>query len=77
MKDESKNKTKMILNYMENNSDGITSLDAFYKFGATRLSAIIFNLKKAGHAISSTTEITTDRYGNIVRFSRYKLLASK
>jgi len=73
MKDESKNKTKMILDYLTNNPNGITSLEAINMFGVTRLSAVIFNLKKK-HDISSETESQLDRYGNIVRFSRYKLV---
>lgn len=72
MKDESKNKTKMVLDYMKNNPNGITSIDAIYYFGATRLSAIIFNLRKK-YTITSHIERSIDRYGNIVRYSRYKL----
>ena len=51
----------------------ISSLEAFRDLGVTRLSAVIFNLKKKGIAIGSTTERTKNRFGEPVHFSRYRL----
>lgn len=52
---------------------GVTSLDAFKHFGITRLSAIIFNLRKKGLNISSNKYAIKNRYGEKVYFSRYIL----
>lgn len=61
---------KRILEYLEKYKS-ITSMEAFRKFGATRLSAIIFNMKKAGHNIETVMEQTTNDDGNMVRYARY------
>ena len=51
----------------------ISSLEAFKDLGVTRLSAVIFELKRKGVAITSTTEYVKNRYGEPVHFSRYKV----
>lgn len=51
----------------------ITTWQAFREYGATRLSAIIFDLKKAGHEITGDFETSTNRFGQPVTFKRYKL----
>jgi hypothetical protein len=51
----------------------ITSMDAIREFGATRLSAIIFNLRKKGYNITTTMEVSKNRYGKTVEFARYIL----
>lgn len=61
-----------ILSYLEEN-ENITSLDAFKKFGATRLSAIIYNLRHNGYKIRSQYETTTNRLGHTVNYVRYIL----
>lgn len=53
---------------------GITSLYCFEQFGITRLSAIIYTLrKKYGLKISSNKVAIKNRYGEKVHFSQYKL----
>lgn len=71
-----KKKTQLddILNYMKKHKKGITSKDAFERFGATRLSGQIWNLRKQGHNISTTYEIVKTRYGRQVEVARYKLI---
>ena len=49
----------------------ITQLEAFLNYGATRLGAIIYNLKKEGHLIISKREIHATRFGKKVSISRY------
>lgn len=49
----------------------ISSLEAFKDLGVTRLSAVIYELKRKGVAITSTTEYVKNRYGEPVHFSRY------
>lgn len=48
----------------------ITSFVAFTEYGATRLSAIIFELRKT-HTITDEWIERTNRFGNVVRFKRY------
>mgnify|MGYP003317181912 CR=1 FL=1 len=67
------NKTKAILAYLEEHPEGITSAQAFNLFGATRLSALIFSLNKQGYRIVCDMEKGIDRYGDNVRFGRYRL----
>ena len=51
----------------------ITSLEAIRLFGVTRLSAIIFELRKTGMKIKSERYHTVNRYGKPVSVSRYFL----
>lgn len=48
----------------------ITSWEAFEKYGITRLSARIYNLRKY-HNILAKQMTTTNRYGNTVNYVRY------
>lgn len=48
-------KTQKILKYLERQKT-ITSLEAFRKFNVTRLSAIIYNLRKRGYKITTETK---------------------
>lgn len=65
--------TDIILDYLRTHK-GITSLDAFEKFGITRLSATIFCLRKRGYNIVSTDKTCINRYGYKVTFSEYQLV---
>ena len=49
----------------------ITSNEAWELYGATRLSAIVFNLKRRGHDIETVMVGGIDRYGNAVNYARY------
>lgn len=64
--------TQAVLDWLKT-GDSISSFEAFKELGVTRLSAIIFALRKKGYAITSTDEKTTNRFGGTVVFSRYKL----
>lgn len=55
------------------NVGSITSLEAIQKYGLTRLSAIIYNLRKDGYIITSKNETSKNRYGRKVTYSRYYL----
>ena len=52
----------------------ITSLEAIELYGATRLSAIIFNLRKEGHNIKTTDCVCKDRYGHTCNYAKYILV---
>lgn len=47
--------TEQILAYMETHN-GITSMDAFFEFGITRLAARISDARKMGYVIESVPE---------------------
>lgn len=53
----------------------ITTMDAFHDYGITRLSGRIFDLRKAGYDISSTTTEGLNRYGETTHFTTYSLEA--
>lgn len=63
------NKTQNVLDHLKERGS-ITSWEAIDLFGATRLSAIIYNLRK-NHNIQSVDVTDTDRYGNTSTFSKY------
>lgn len=65
-----KTKTSEVLRHLQEHGS-ITSLEAIELFGATRLSAIIFNLRRAGYDISTETICAKDRYGHAVNYAKY------
>lgn len=64
--------TGRILEHLKSKGS-ITSIEAFEKFGATRLSAVVFNLRKDGFAIKSEKMNGQNRFGEKVNFVRYEL----
>lgn len=65
-------KTQAVLDWLQTHAS-ISSMEAIQSFGATRLSAIIFNLRKKGYNIETVTCEGTDRFGNKMTFARYYL----
>lgn len=61
-----------ILQYIEENGS-ITSYDAIREFGCTRLASRICDLKRVGYEFEKTTEISKNRYGDPVHYTRYSL----
>jgi hypothetical protein len=51
----------------------ITSWEAIDLYGATRLSSIIFNLRKKGYEIETRDIVFQDRYGNTGTYAKYIL----
>lgn len=66
------NKTQMVLQHLKKKGN-ITSWEAIQMYGATRLSAIIFNLRKRGYIIDSLMVDRMDRFGNECRYAKYVL----
>lgn len=64
-----------VLQYLKENKS-ITSLEAIEEFGATRLSAIIYNLRKE-YKITTQYETSKNRYGDSVSYARYILEGEK
>lgn len=63
--------TRLIWHF-ENVSDTITSMDAIKRYGMTRLSAVVFNARKAGYHIETIPTEGTNRYGKTIHFATYK-----
>lgn len=59
-----------ILEHLKSESS-ITSMEAFQKYGATRLSAIIFEFRKLGYDIETQELLTKNRYGETTRYGKY------
>jgi len=51
----------------------ITSYEAIEKFGATRLSGIIFILREKGFGIETEMVQAKNRYGNATNYAVYRL----
>lgn len=61
-----------VLEYMAG-FGSISSMEAFVDLGITRLSAVIFDLKKAGHEIDMKYENGKNRFEEKTRYARYTL----
>lgn len=74
LKSNYRNQRRDVLNYMKLHGS-ITQIDAYRKFPApiTRLSAVIYDLRKQGNVIVSEWEHGNNCYGP-TKFKRYKLL---
>lgn len=68
----STSKTTKILLHLQKYKT-INTWDAFMSYGVTRLSSVIFNLRKT-YNISATMHHETDPYGNAVCYAEYKYL---
>lgn len=66
-------KTRLVLKHLLDGGS-ITSWAAIQKYGATRLSAIVFKLKKEGFDIQDEWVEEYDRFGNKTRFKKYWLV---
>lgn len=51
----------------------ISTWEAFQEYGITRLSAIIFNLRRDGYNIGNETKSTITRLGNKTSYTNYTL----
>lgn len=67
------NQRQRVLAYIKK-FGSISSMEAFQDLGTTRLSAVIFDLRKKGYPIASRTEKVKNRFGETVYFSRYFML---
>lgn len=54
----------------------ITTIEAFQKYGCTRLPARIFDYRAMGYDIESDSLTTKNRYGNTVTVAVYRLKAT-
>ena len=64
------NKTRLVEEHLRKNGK-ITSWEAIETYGATRLSGIIYNLRKEGMNIITNDITGKDRFGNTSTFAEY------
>ncbi len=69
----SDNQTTRVLSYLKTHT-GLTSMEAFKMFGCTRLSAKIYELRKAGYDIVTIDCEGFTRYGDKRTYAQYRLL---
>ena len=72
-KEKKLNKTECVLEHLKKNGC-ITSWEAIDLYGATRLSAIIYNLRHRGYSIDMINLPFVDRFGSKSRFGKYILI---
>ena len=61
-----------ILEHLKEHGD-ITSMEAFKKYGCTRLAAQIYELRQRGFNIMTVEETGKTRYGTHCKYARYIL----
>lgn len=70
---KTKTQRSEVLRFMQTHK-GITSIQAFERFGVTRLADIIFRLRQDGYEIETEQLTTKNRYGHVVNYARYSLV---
>lgn len=65
--------TNAVLEHLKKGKE-ISQLEATKRYGALRLGAIIFNLRKEGYQISTRRVHAPNRYGNSSNYAVYKLI---
>ena len=68
-----RSQTRDVENYLKTHKNGITSMEAIEKFGATRLADIIYRLRRKGCKIAYEDVKTKNRYGHTTTYRRYVL----
>ena len=71
-----KSQTEAVLAHLEKRGY-ITSMQAIQKYGATRLSAIIYVLRRRGYQITTVPFSVTTRFGRRTRPAKYILRGKK
>ena len=69
-----KKQHEMVLEYLQNHKEGMTSLDAFNKFSIMQMPKRIWILKRLGYKINTKTESGINRFGKTVHYTRYTLV---
>ena len=73
MKTKKKKQHELVLEYLQTHKNGMTSLDAFNKFGIMQMPKRIWILKRLGYKINTKTEKGVNRFGAPVHYTRYTL----
>ena len=67
---EKTNQRKEVLKHLQTHGN-LTSTEAIKLYGATRLAAIIFVLRKQGYEIDTQMCVGKTRYGDAVNYANY------
>ena len=73
---ELKSQTHAVIEHLKTKGN-ITSMDAIELYGATRLSAIIYNLRERGYNIITIKEDGVNRFGHKMKYARYIYIPNK
>lgn len=63
----------MVLRNLKRNKKGLTQVEAYERYGITRLSAVIFNLRDDGYPIKTDMRAVRNRYGDTCYVAFYTL----
>lgn len=66
------NQREQVLRYLQDEGS-ITTLDAFRELGIVRLASRICELRQSGLEITDEWEHRPNRYGDVVKFKRYRI----
>jgi hypothetical protein len=66
------NQKQRLLDYLEAGNT-VTTLDAFRKLGITRISAVVYDLKKEGHKLITERVTVKNHYGEKCSVCRWSL----
>ncbi len=69
------NQKQRVLEYLQEGNT-ITSLDAFYELGITRISAVVYNLRKDGHPLIKENVKVMNRFDEECTIARWSLPCS-
>lgn len=61
---------KAVLEHFQTKGE-LTSMEAFQLFGATRLAAIVFDLRRDGYSIETQEILSKTRYGETCQYAKY------
>lgn len=64
------NQREVVIEYMTD-FGSITPMEAFVELGVTRLSAVIYDLKREGYVFDEKRETVVNRYGKKVSYKRF------
>lgn len=70
-----KTQNQMVLEHLKTHI-GLTTYEAYEKYGITRLSSRIHDLREDGYPILAITRVEENRHGKKVNFSEYRLIAN-
>ena len=71
-----KTQATVVLNWMKNHPEGITTSDAFRYCGVTNLHKVIARLEQQGYEISREWRNGKNRYGEKCVYKRYRLVSN-
>ena len=69
------NQKQRVLDYLRS-GNAITSLDAFHELGITRISAVVYNLKRDGHHLIKENVTVKNRFDEECTIARWSLPCS-